>query len=311
MRLTRPEITIELIEQINQLILSNPDWHRTKLSYELCILWDWKSPIGTLKDMSCRDLLRILDKAGKIQLPVPRKNVSPNAPRKITHMEHDTEPIVCGLDDLRPLSIHIVERGVDLAEFKSLIDQYHYLGFDRTVGENMKYMILSKSGAPLACLLFGSAAWSCRDRDAYIGWNREQRATRLHLLTNNTRFIVFQWVRTPNLASHILALVARRLSSDWKAKYGHSILAVETFVEQPRFRGSCYRAANWIRIGRTTGRGRDDVKHLRALPEKDIYLLPLTRRWRESLLDKQETGGSGSGTMRYPNSDRMVLLSGR
>ena len=281
----RPEITNKHIEQINQLILNNPEWHRSKLSIELCKLWDWKSPSGTLKDMSCRDLLRALDKVGKIQLPAQFRNAHQRSRRKIIHLEHDTEPIVCGLDELRPLVVHIVESGVELVEFKSLIDQYHYLGFDRTVGENMKYMIYSKNGTPLACLLYGSAAWSCRDRDAYIGWTREQRAARLHLLTNNTRFIVFQWIRTPNLASHILALVAHRLSSDWEAKYGHSILALETFVEYPRFHGSCYRAANWIRVGRTVGRGRDDIKHMRALPEKDIYLMPLTRRWRKCLLD--------------------------
>ena len=281
----RPEITHKHIEQINQLILTNPDWHRTKLSMELCIMWGWKNENGMLKDISCRDLLRTLDKTGKIQLPAPQRSVRRCSRRMIIHMDHDTEPVVCSLDDLCPLSVHVVESGVELAKFKSLIDQYHYLGFDRTVGENMKYIIYSKTGAPLACLLFGSAAWSCRDRDVYIGWNREQRVAHLHLLTNNTRFIVFQWIRTPNLASYILATVARRLSSDWEAKYGHNILALETFVEQPRFHGSCYRAANWIHVGRTIGRGRDDIKNLRALPEKDIYLMPLTRRWRECLLD--------------------------
>jgi hypothetical protein len=307
----RPEVTTELIEQINQMIINNPDWHRSKLSVELCMMWDWKSPNGVLKDMSCRDMLRALDKAGKIKLPAPKKNVSPSSRRSIMHREHDTTPIVGRLDALRPLNVKVVEKGAELAEFKSLIDQYHYLKFDRTVGENMKYMVYSNGGATLACLLFGSAAWSCRDRDAYIGWRREQRVARLHLLTNNTRFIVFPWITIPNLASHILSLVARRISSDWEAKYGHKILAIETFVEQPRFRGSCYQAANWIRIGRTLGRGRNDTNNLWALPEKDIYLLPLTRRWRESILEEQETGGSGNGTMRYPNSDRMVLLSGR
>jgi len=283
MKHTRPEITNELIDQIKQLIIDNPEWHRTKLSTELCMLWDWKSPHGALKDMSCRDLLCALDKAGKIQLPAPGKNVSSNTNRRIIHMDHRTEHIDCGMEDIRPLNIRVVESGAELAEFKSLIDQYHYLGY-RTVGENMKYMVYSKTGVPLACLLFGSAAWSCRDRDAYIGWSREQRSARLYLLTNNTRFIIFEWIRVPNLASHILGLVARRLSPDWEAKYGHCIHALETFVEQPRFRGSCYRAANWIRVGRTAGRGRNDIKHLHALPEKDVYLLPLTRRWRESLL---------------------------
>ena len=199
-------------------------------------------------------------------------------------MDHDTEPVACGLGDLQPLVIEAVTGGQGLTEFKSLIDQYHYLGFDRTVGENMKYIVHSKDGATLACLLFGSAAWKCRDRDSYIGWGQDQKAARLQLLTNNHRFIVMPWVRVPHLASHVLALVAHRISLDWEKKYGHPIFMLETFVERPRFRGTCYKAANWSCVGRTAGRGRNDLKHECALPEKDIYLLPLAKHWRESLL---------------------------
>jgi len=194
--------------------------------------------------------------------------------------------IAVGLGSLRPLKIELVERGSALAEFKSLIDQYHYLGFDRTVGENMKYTVRSNDGAPLACLLFGSAAWSCRDRDAFIGWSRGQRTGRLPMLTNNTRFLVLPNVKVPHLASHVLSLISRRVSADWEAKYGHPILLLETFVDG-RFRGTCYKAANWVRVGRTVGRGRDDRHHECALPEKDIYILPLKRQWRELLLQKE------------------------
>jgi hypothetical protein len=172
-----------------------------------------------------------------------------------------------------------------MEEFKSMLDQHHYLGYDRTIGENMKYVIRSRDGAFLACLLFGSAAWKCRDRDAYIGWSQEQRCERLYMLTNNVRFLVPEWVRVPCLASHALSLASRRLSADWEAKYGHPVHLLETFVDG-RFSGTCYQAANWIRVGRTTGRGRNDRLHERALPEKDIYLLPLNRRWRESLLGR-------------------------
>ena len=199
-------------------------------------------------------------------------------------MEHDTAVITDELGGLRPLIIEVVDGGAALAEFKSLIDQYHYLKFGRTVGENMKYVVRSRDGSILACLLFGSAAWSCRDRDAFIGWSYGQRRAGLHLLTNNHRFLIPEWVRIPNLASHILSLVAHRLSADWEMKYGHPIQILETFVETGRFRGTCYKAANWLHVGRTTGRGRDDRQHEQALPEKDIYLLPLNRRWREKLL---------------------------
>jgi len=253
----------------------------------LCELWDWRVPGGTVKDISCRDMLRALDKAGRITLPAP-KNMNWQSPRKKTaHLNHDMTAIACGLRNLRPLKIEAIERGAALAEFKSLIDQYHYLGFGRTVGENMKYIVRSDGGRPLACLLFGSAAWSCRDRDEYIGWSGEQRIARLPMLTNNTRFLVMPNVNVPHLASHTLSLISRRISADWEEKYGHPILLLETFVDG-RFRGTCYRAAGWIRVGRTAGRGRDDRHHARALPEKDVYLLPLARHWKKRLLAGQD-----------------------
>ena len=282
--LSRPEITEDALMQIRQLIEENPEWGRSRISVRLCELWDWRVPRGTLKDISCRDMLRALDKAGKIHLPAPMSATRRKPRRDIEHREHDTAAVACGLDRLQPLKVKLVESGEGLAEFKSLLSQYHYLGFDRTVGENMKYVVSSKDGAVLACLLFGSAAWSCRDRDTYIGWSRERRSEGLRLMTNNTRNLIVPWVRVPHLASHTLALVSRRISSDWEAKYGHPVHLLETFVERGRFRGSCYKAANWICVGRTKGRGRDDRRHARGLPEKDVYLMPLSRRWREYLL---------------------------
>lgn len=282
--LTRPELTEAIIKQINNIIEENPDWGRTRISKYLCELWDWRLPNGQLKDISCRDMLRALDKSGKILLPALIREPMSNISRNTEQMEHDTTAIACGLSQLQPLSVNIVEGVERLAEFKSLLAQYHYLSFNRTVGENMKYIVRSNSGAMLACLLFGSAAWSCRDRDAYIGWDRSKRSSRLQYLTNNTRFVVLPWVRVPCLASHVLALITKRLSDDWETVYGHGLLAVETFVECQRFKGTCYKAANWICVGRTTGRGRNDHQHAQALPIKDVYLLPLSHRWRENLL---------------------------
>jgi len=282
--LSRPKITGELLSQIRQVMSENPDWGRKRISIHLCELWDWRMPCGQVKDISCRDMLRTLDKAGIIELPAPQRTFGQAPRKKAAHQTHDTTVISSRLNELQPLGIEIVGGGAALKEFKSLIDQYHYLGFDRTIGENMKYIVRSNEGTPLACFLFGSAAWSCRDRDDYIGWSREQRVARLPMVTNNMRFMVAPWVRVPCLASHALSLVARRVSADWETKYGHSILLLETFVESSRFRGSCYRAANWIRVGRTAGRGRDDRRNARALPKKDIYILPLSRRWREALL---------------------------
>jgi len=282
--LTRPVVTEELLRQIRRVIEENPGWGRKRISIHLCELWDWRVPGGVVKDISCRDMLRGLEKAGEIQLPAPQNTFGQSPRRMVRHVDHVATPIECGLSDLRPLIVETVENGSGLAEFKSLIDQYHYLGWGGTVGENMKYVVRSRDGAVLACLLFGSAAWKCRDRDAYIGWNQEQRRSRLFMLTNNARYLILSGVNVPHLASHILSLVSRRISVDWEIKYGHGLAAVETFVETGRFRGTCYQAANWIRVGRTAGRGRDDHGHARMLPEKDIYFLPLARQWREKLL---------------------------
>jgi hypothetical protein len=282
---TRPEITEERIEQIRNIIAENPDWNRTRISQHICRLWGWQSPNGHLKDISCRDMLRALDKAGKIRLPAPKApSRSYGSKDLIRHFEHDTSPISTPLFELRPLHISRVDSGKELALFKSYIDQYHYLGFNRTIGENMKYMVYSQDGKPLSCLLFGSAAWSCRERDHFIGWNKEQRIRGLSHMTNNQRFLIFEWVEVPHLASHILSLVARRIVGDWQSKYGHPIYCLETFVETKRFRGVCYKAANWLKVGTTTGRGRDGGHKHAILPIKDIYLYPLVKDFRSALM---------------------------
>lgn len=280
---TRPEITEERINQIRSLIAENPSLGRTAISTRLCELWDWRSPNGQLKDISCRDMLRALNATGRIVLPAPKNPGSKAGVRlAIKHFEHDETPITARLQELLPLRVSVITTSDELDRYKSYIDQYHYLGFDRTVGENMKYMVYSHAGAPLSCLLFGSAAWSCRGRDLYIGWGKDRRARGLNLLTNNTRYLIYPWVRVPHLASHILSKVTRRLADDWRAKYGHGIVCVETFVER-RFQGTCYKAANWIYVGGTTGRGRDGGHHNAVLPLKDIYLYPLDRNFKERL----------------------------
>ena len=282
--ITRPELTEKRIEEILNIISSNPHLSRSQLSIRICELWDWRSPNGMTKDMSCRDMLRSLDRKGIIRLPLPRSAPCRAGIRhNVLHLEHDMTPIESELKDLLPLDIHLPDNQDELIMFKSCLDQFHYLGFDRTIGENMKYVVYSNKGALIACLLFGSAAWSCRDRDGHIGWDMSRRREALFFLTNNTRFWIPHWVRVPNLASHVLSRVTRRLSVDWKARYGHPLLAVETFVDTSRFHGYCYQAANWIHVGRTSGRGRDGGHHHAILPEKDIYLYPLDKHYREKL----------------------------
>jgi hypothetical protein len=200
-------------------------------------------------------------------------------------VDHAKEPIRSNLSDLRPLSVSIVApRSPDMRLFNALLARYHYLGHRNTVGENLRYLIRDRHDRPVACALFGSAAWKCADRDAFIGWNRPTRERNLQGLTNNTRFLVPAWVQVPLLASHVLGLIAQRIRADWQAKYGHPIHALETFVDR-RFRGTCYRAANWLRLGSTLGRTRNDRKHRIQTSVKDVYLYPLVKDFREALRD--------------------------
>jgi len=291
MSYSRPMITEKHILEIRQLISENSDWHRSRISVELCERWDWKTPSGQVKDVSCRDLLRDLDKAGKITLP-PARHIARKVgagPEKVEQFDHCTDPVDDVLRALTPLRIEIVQAKKDVQIFKSYIAQFHYLGFDRSIGENMKYLISSNNGVPLVCMMFGTAAWKCRVRDEYIGWDDVQRRARLPLITNNVRNLVLPWVRVPHLASHAIAAVARRISKDWYDKYGHFVYLLETFVERDRYRGVCYKAANWINVGITTGRGRNSISMAPTLPIKDVWVYPLCSNFRNKMFS--EMGG--------------------
>ena len=281
--LSRPEIGDEQISQIKLIMNEKPGINITQLSKKLCELWNWRFPSGDLKDMSCRDLLRKLDKQGEIELPESHRGARAhgNKPRSIPHLEHDTTPIVMDLTDILPLSIEVVCKK-DIPEFVSMLAQYHYLGFDRTVGRNIKYMVRSKDGRAVALLLYGAAAWKCKGRDDHIGWNPERRQNNLQLLANNTRFLIPQWVRVPCLGSYVLSRISKRISADWQNRYGHPILSLETFVDE-QYEGTVYKAANWRFVGKTAGRGRYDNHHQHLLTIKSMYLYPLVRDYRKLL----------------------------
>ncbi len=284
------EITKDDIELVRRLIEANPPRNRTRLSKDLCLLWNWRASNGQLKDMACRTLLSKLEQRGHIALPKQRTPGRGSWKVSIPDIPHKTAPIACSLSDLEPVSIQLVEDAGLLGLFQCLLARYHYLGFRSTVGENMKYMVFDREQNPLACLLFGSAAWKCAPRDDFIGWNAETRKANLHLVTNNMRFLILTWVRVPHLASHILGRVARRINGDWMKKYGHPIYLLETFVDRDCFQGICYQAANWVCVGQTSGRSRNGHPGLKV-PIKDIYLYPLTKRFRDSLsqrADEQE-----------------------
>ena len=273
------------IEMIKSLINDHPSWHRTMLSRELCRLWNWSRLDGSLKDMACRTMLLKLERRGLLTLPAARRaSVNNLRSLKIPRILHSSAPIEPPLCELYPLQIQEVSRPGSRADlFNCLIYNYHYLSYKTTVGESMKYLIFDKNEQPLGCVLFGSAAWKTSDRDKYIGWDAKIREKNLNYLTNNTRFLILPWVKVLNLASCILGMVLRRLNQDWLNRYGHEIYLVETFVEQNRFRGTCYQAANWLRIGETVGRSRQDRYKKIKVPVKDIYVYPLLKNYKELL----------------------------
>lgn len=272
---------------IRRLLAEHPDWSRTRLSQELCGAWDWRNDAGRIKDMAARTLLLKLEQRKLIVLP-PRRRTPDNAERNrsLRLLDHDQTPIAGMLRTLLPLSITTVESDADdLVIFKSLIAQHHYLGLRNTVGENLKYLVRDGHGRLVGALLFGSAAWKTKPRDAFIGWSIQARRARLSHITNNTRFLIPGWVRVPCLASHILSRVSLRLDTDWQLKYRHRIRLLETFVDQSRFRGTCYRAANWTCVGQTQGRTRNGPRGAPPAPIKDVYVYPLSKHFRRELCD--------------------------
>jgi hypothetical protein len=206
---------------------------------------------------------------------------------------HETSPIEASLKDISPLTVEIADSKDMIAEFKSYIDQYHYLAYGQSVGECMRYFVRANSGRIVACLLFGSSAWRCSPRDKHIGWSDGDRVARLHLTSNNTRFLIPQWIRVSCLASHVLSLVSRRVSGDWQRKYGHPLFFLETYVDRSRFVGTCYKAANWQCVGETTGLGRNSTSNRPTLPIKDVYVYPLVKDFRKKLVGSSQTVPGG------------------
>jgi hypothetical protein len=269
---------------IRDLIARHPDQSRRWLSQELCRAWDWRQQNGVLRDMVCRGLMLELHRADHITLPPVR--VRPHNPlvtrKRKAPVAEDRTPIQTRLSDLRPLTFAQVRRTSDEARFDGLIEEHHYLGYTQPVGEHLKYLVRAGE-RPVACFALSSAPRHLGPRDRFLGWSREARKANIRFLAYNTRFLVLPWVRVPHLASHLLGRMARRISRDWQDLYGHPILYLESFVDPDRFAGTCYRAANWRFLGRTTGRGKDDRANKPNRSLKEVLGLPLTKRFREIL----------------------------
>jgi hypothetical protein len=279
------EISSEQIAFLREFIRTHATSSRWKLSRQLCEALGWKQANGALRDMVCRGLLLMLERAGQIELPPVRRRIRGQCrtgrPRPEAVLIDDT-PLMMPLKALGPVNIHPVRRTADEPLFNSLMEHYHYLAYEQPVGEHLKYLAWAQ-GRPIACLGWSSAPRHLGSRDRYIGWSAEARRRNIRFIAYNTRFLILPWVRVPHLASHILGKVTRALSDDWERMYGHPVYFAETFIDPGRFRGACYRAANWQLLGLTTGRGNNDQTNRPNRPIKEVLGLPLTRRFREYL----------------------------
>ena len=279
------EIGSEQIVFLREFIRTHPTSSRWKLSRQLCEALGWKQANGALRDMVCRGLLLMLERAGEIQLPAVRRHIRGQCRTGRPRPEAvliDHTPLEMPLKALGPIEIKPVRRTADEPLFNSLMEHYHYLAYEQPVGEHLKYLAWAQ-GRPIACLAWSSAPRHLGSRDRYIGWSAEARRRNIRFIAYNTRFLILPWVRVSHLASHILGKVTRTLSDDWAQMYGHPVYFAETFIDPGRFRGTCYRAANWQLLGLTTGRGKNDQTNKPNRPIKEILGLPLTPRFREHL----------------------------
>jgi Domain of unknown function (DUF4338) len=266
------------IQWLKHWVKGHPGWTRKRFAQELCRLWEWRDRANRLKDFAARSFLLKLEAQDKIHLPEIRGQMrSRRKPVALPEGWERPEDCHGALEDVRPVSLEVVQPGsLSAQRWEFYLSQYHYLGL-RMVGENLGYLARDSQGREVACLLFGAAAWRCRPRDRFLKWDEKTRRQGLSRVANNTRFLILPWVRVPGLASHVLGQVARRIGQDWVLKYRHGLEWLETFVERPRFAGTCYRAANWQWVGQTTGRSRQDRNHQFEVPIKDIYLYRLGR----------------------------------
>jgi len=277
-------ITDDDLVFIRKLIAEHPGVSRWGLSKKLCEAWNWVQANGALRDMVCRGLMLMLHRQGLIELPPVRRVicnplVARSAPALVAV---DEAALETSFGDIGPLEVRQVRRTPEEALFNSLLAQHHYLGYTQPVGEHLKYLVYAR-GRPVACVAWSSAPRHLGSRDRFIGWDKQARLKNIRLLAYNTRFLLLPWVRVPHLASHILARMTRMLSVDWQRVYGHPIYFVETFIDPQRFRGTCYRAANWTLLGETTGRGKDAPTHQANRSIKEVLGYPLVKDFRQRL----------------------------
>jgi hypothetical protein len=271
---------------LRELIAQNPALSRRRLSVKVCEAWQWVQPNGQPRDMVCRSLMLALHRAGHIELPAKRQTPPNNAithRRVATGASYDTTPLTGALASLDALTIRLVRRTADETLFAQLLRDHHYLGYSRPVGEHLKYLILAGE-RPVACLAWSSAPLQLDLRDQFVGAPKAAYRHNLHQIAYNSRYLILPWVNVRHLASHLLGRIARRISVDWQERYGHPLQLLESFVDIERFRGTCYRAANWICLGRSKGRGTKSKYGQPDCSIKELWAYPLGKHFRQRLL---------------------------
>jgi hypothetical protein len=269
------------LARIVQLITDNPQYHRADLSREVCRILQWYKADGGLKEMSCRVVMLRMHADGLIQLPTPRRTKPALLPFCSTPATDPQELILHPVHRLGPLSLHLVGRN-ESSLWNEYIGRYHYLGYTPLPGAQLRYFIMLDQQV-VALLGFGAAAWQAAPRDEYIGWTHTLRKRHLPLVVNNARFLILPWVQVKNLASKILAMAVKQLPNDWQKQYQITPVLMETFVEIDRFAGTCYKAANWVHVGSTKGRGKLGPSGKQSVPIKDLLLYPLRKDFRKIL----------------------------
>jgi hypothetical protein len=267
------------VQTIRDLITQDPKLQRSALSRKLCQLWGWTKPNGELKDMTCRVALLRMQADGLITLPPSRIGVVRRKAHFPSTCASDAQtPIRQPVHELPRVTLQVVSGRATSLLWNEYMARYHYLGYAAMSGSQIRYNVFAGEQL-VACISFCACAWKLKDRERFIGWSEDQRQKNLQLVINNARFLVFPWIESKGLASKILSLAARQLPRDWKYRYGFEPVLLETFVEYERHKGTCYKAANWVKVGRTTGRGKKSTSHESLIPAKDIWLYPLRKNF--------------------------------
>jgi hypothetical protein len=273
----------EELEAIRQIVNEDPARTRAEISRRVCAALAWTKPNGTMKDMSCRVALLRMQDDGLVKLPPPRWGNGNGKPwRRRTAAGQPGFPITADAGELIDLRLELVDQSGPTQLWNEYIDRYHYLGYTPLPGAQLRYLATAR-GQAVAVLGFGAAAWKTKPRDDYIGWTARQREANLHLVVNNARFLILPWVRSRHLASRLLGMARRRIAADWEGRYSYRPALLETFVETDRFAGTSYKAANWICVGETKGRGKLDVRHTARRPIKTVWLSPILKDFRKIL----------------------------